>query len=855
MRRYLLSVLIASRRAVPAEQTLDVASTKVGARANRLLLLIPFLCMMPMMLFAQAPFATRQVAGVLSDQSGAAVQGGRIEIKSLDSGFMKATVTDQEGRYVFDSVPVGRYQVTAALTGFETAVRSGVLVSANQETVVDFSLTVSKQAVVVNVTAPAITLDSEALVSEKARTSDTASLLDGIPGLSLYGGGGVSNLPAIHGLADDRVDVQVNGMTFGTSCSNHMNPPLSYVDPANVGGINVWAGITPVSIGGDNIGGTIIVDSPAPVFAAPGRGIVTHGGITGFHRTNGVVSGGDAWVSAASKNFRVGYTGSYVFANNYKDGAGAMVLSTLYQSTNHTVHLAGSRGNNLLTADLGYQHIPYQGFVNAHMDMVGNKAEFGNIRYRHVFNWGNLDARVFYEHTTHEMNILNDKRPIKNMNMPMDTRGADFGYSFKVEIPLFGRDILRAGTELHRFTLDDWWPAVSTMVGSMGPNTLLNINNGRRDVFGTYLEWEGKLGRGFTELLGIRSNVVLMNTGNVQGYNSSTTTTGSAAYIADATAFNSVNHSRLDNNVDLTALGRYEPYSNTTLEFGYARKTRSPNLYERYLWVKQSAMSVDMNGWFGDLNGYTGNLDLRPEVAHTVSFTAGLHDAAKRRRELKITPYYTHVQDYIDVSRCPVSENGLGNGCTAAAFNATSATLATVPYVTLKFGNYAAQLFGVDVSGRLPLGGNDKMGYFSLNGLIGYVRGKDTAPAAPGSPGQQPLYHMMPLNAKVALEHHRGNWSNGIGLHAVEAKNDVQAVRIELPTPGYALVDLRTSYQWPVHENAGFRLDVGIDNVAGRDYILPLGGRYYGPTMAAIREGASVPGMGRTFYAGLTFKF
>jgi iron complex outermembrane receptor protein len=792
--------------------------------------LIPFLCM-PMMLSAQTTSATGQVAGVLKDQSGAVVPGGRIEIRSLESGLSKTTVAGREGRYAFDSLPAGRYQVTAAFTGFETEVRSDVLVSANQETLVDFSLNVSKQAVVVKVTAPGTTVDSEAVDPERARTSNTASLLDGIPGLSLYSGGGVSTLPVIHGLADDQVNVQVDGMTIGTACSSHMNPPLSYVDPAHVGRVSVWAGITPVSIGGDSIGGTIVVDSAAPVFAASGQGIVTH------------------------EHFSASYTGTYVYAGNYKNGAGAMVLSTLYQSTNHTVQFAARRGNHLLTVDLGYQHIPYQGFVNAHMDMVGSKAEFANVHYSGAFNWGNLEARVFYQHSTHEMNILGDKQLILNMNMPMDTRGVNLGYSLKAEIPMSGKDILRVGTELHRFTLDDWWPAASTMVGAMGPNTLVNINDGRRNVFGTYLEWEGKHGRGFTELLGIRSDVVRMNAGNVHGYNNSTTTTGNAAYNADATAFNSAEHRRRDNNFDLTALARYEPYSKTTLEFGYARKTRSPNLYERYLWVKQSAMAVDMNGWFGDLNGYTGNLNLRPEVAHTVSFTAGLHDAAKSRWQLKITPYYTHVQDYIDAGRCPVSENGLGNGCSAARFNATISTLSTAPYVTLRFGNYAAQLVGVDVSWRLPLGGNAKLGDFAFSGVLGYVHGKDTAPAAPGSPGQQPLYHMMPLNAKVVLEHRRGNWSNDVTLHAVQAKNQVQAVRIELPTTGYALVDLRTSYQWHVAGDASFRLDIGIDNVAGRNYVLPLGGRYYGPTMAAISSGGAVPGMGRTFYAGLTFKF
>ena len=57
-------------------------------------------------------------------------------------------------------------------------------------------------------------------------TSDSASLLADEPGVSLYRAGGVSSLPAIHGLADDRVRVKLDGMDLIASCPNHMTPPL-----------------------------------------------------------------------------------------------------------------------------------------------------------------------------------------------------------------------------------------------------------------------------------------------------------------------------------------------------------------------------------------------------------------------------------------------------------------------------------------------------------------------------------------------------------------------------------------------------------------------------------------------------
>ena len=108
-------------------------------------------------------------------------------------------------------------------------------------------------------------------------TSDTASLLRNTPGVSLYGAGGVSSLPSIHGLADDRLRIKVDGMDLIASCPNHMNPALSYLDPTNVGTLKVYAGIAPVSLGGDSIGGTIVADTPAPQFAAPGQGSLVKG--------------------------------------------------------------------------------------------------------------------------------------------------------------------------------------------------------------------------------------------------------------------------------------------------------------------------------------------------------------------------------------------------------------------------------------------------------------------------------------------------------------------------------------------------------------------------------------------------
>ena len=79
--------------------------------------------------------------------------------------------------------------------------------------------------------------------------TDTAKLLEKSAGVSFYTAGGISSLPVIHGMADDRVKTSIDGMQITSACPNHMNPALSYVDPTKVEEIKAVAGITPVSEG------------------------------------------------------------------------------------------------------------------------------------------------------------------------------------------------------------------------------------------------------------------------------------------------------------------------------------------------------------------------------------------------------------------------------------------------------------------------------------------------------------------------------------------------------------------------------------------------------------------------------
>lgn len=224
------------------------------------------------------------------------------------------------------------------------------------------------------VTTP-IGIDVANLPSLRSATSDTTSLLRDVPGISLYGAGGISSLPTIHGLGDDRLRIKVDGMDLISACGNHMNPPLSYIDPSNVASIQVFSGIAPVSVSGDSIGGTILVKSAEPSFAAAGQGTLRKGEAGAFYRSNGDAYGGNFSATVASETLNVTYNGSTAQSGNYRSAKsfkaagpaatnkpahwldGDEVGSSLYKSINHQVGFALKHDNHLAELKLGVQDI------------------------------------------------------------------------------------------------------------------------------------------------------------------------------------------------------------------------------------------------------------------------------------------------------------------------------------------------------------------------------------------------------------------------------------------------------------------------------------------------------------------
>src|SRR3546814_17836528 len=98
-----------------------------------------------------------------------------------------------------------------------------------------------------------------------------------------------------------------------------MNAPLSYTAPQTIDAISVITGVTPVSMGGDSIGGAISGETQTPLFAKAGETLLT-GELSAFYPSNGDGFGGALSVTAASDRHSLSYAGSVPQSDTYQDG-------------------------------------------------------------------------------------------------------------------------------------------------------------------------------------------------------------------------------------------------------------------------------------------------------------------------------------------------------------------------------------------------------------------------------------------------------------------------------------------------------------------------------------------------------
>ena len=121
---------------------------------------------------AYAQFDSATVLGTVRDANGAVIAGAKVTVKNTATGIVTTALTDANGDYLFPTVRIGVYRVTAELTGFSTAAAEQVNVTVEARQRVDLVLQIGAMTEVVTITdqAPLLEADSSSkgqIIAEK----------------------------------------------------------------------------------------------------------------------------------------------------------------------------------------------------------------------------------------------------------------------------------------------------------------------------------------------------------------------------------------------------------------------------------------------------------------------------------------------------------------------------------------------------------------------------------------------------------------------------------------------------------------------------------------------------------------
>src|SRR5581483_11454185 len=128
----------------------------VGLRTKEARMRRAYLCMVLVAAFtiaASAQETTGTITGTASDQTGAVLPGVTVTVKNTDTGTQRSVVTNTEGVYVATLLPVGAYEVTFELSGFQSQTVRGITLHVNDRQQIDGRLSVGGVAENVTVAA------------------------------------------------------------------------------------------------------------------------------------------------------------------------------------------------------------------------------------------------------------------------------------------------------------------------------------------------------------------------------------------------------------------------------------------------------------------------------------------------------------------------------------------------------------------------------------------------------------------------------------------------------------------------------------------------------------------------------
>ncbi|PYS52946.1 MAG: hypothetical protein DMF68_00615 [Acidobacteria bacterium] len=114
--------------------------------------ILPALLLLSLFVTASAQEFRGSVTGKVTDPNGAAIPGATVTIKNIETNSDTTTTTNDEGTYNFPLLQPGKYTLTVAQQGFNTAVREGIEIKVADKLTLDVPMAIGVAATVTTVT-------------------------------------------------------------------------------------------------------------------------------------------------------------------------------------------------------------------------------------------------------------------------------------------------------------------------------------------------------------------------------------------------------------------------------------------------------------------------------------------------------------------------------------------------------------------------------------------------------------------------------------------------------------------------------------------------------------------------------
>ncbi len=396
--------------------------------------------------FSGMLYAQNKVSGTVTDSKNLPLASVSVYAPDIHKG----TVTDTEGKYILNNMPVGSVRLVFSYVGYTTQEKN---VSAGKESVLDVMLEESVHQMDEVIVSTAFNkLQSQNVMKvehasvKSLQQKGVATLIEGlatIPGVAQVSTGTSIGKPVIRGLSSNRVlvysqGVRLENQQFGDEHGLGLND-------SGIESVEVIKGPASLLYGSDALGGVLYFN---PEKFADANTVKADFSQKLFSNTLG--SGTSIGVKGSTENWKFLLRGDYATHSDYQIPDGDRVTNTRYKETDFKggIGYSDAKVSSIFRYNFNYLNlgIPEDGIAdqttskNPDFPRQGIYNQIFSLHNNFFFTDSKLDADIGY--------IANDRSEFEDsdtasLHMKLNTLNYDVKYHF----PKFGKFETIAGVQ------------------------------------------------------------------------------------------------------------------------------------------------------------------------------------------------------------------------------------------------------------------------------------------------------------------------------------------------------------------------------------------------------------------------